>query len=57
MGNANTGGIVLPPGNQLKPRKDERVLVTALGWLSKARVIKTPSNAPAKNRRAGAHSR
>ena len=48
----------LVPGHYLllKTRKGKRALATALGRLPKARVIKTPSNAPAKNRIAGAHS-
>jgi len=37
----------------LKTRKGKRALATAIGLLPKVRVIKAPSNAPAKNRIAG----
>ena len=37
----------------LKTRKGKRALATVFGRLPKARVITTPSNAPAKNRIAG----
>ena len=55
----DAGGIgALLPGHYLllKTRKDKRALATAFGRLPKAQVIKTLSNAPAKNRIAGAHS-
>ena len=55
---ADYGGIGLLPGNYLLiARKGKRALAAALGRLPKERVIKTTSNAPAKNRRAGADSR
>ena len=58
MKKTDAGGIGLLPGYYLlKTRKGKRALATALGRLPKARVIKTPSNSPAKNRSAGAHSR
>jgi len=48
----DAGGIgALLPGHYLllKTRKGKRALATAIGPLPKARVIKSPSNAPAKN--------
>jgi len=60
MRRTDAGGIgELLPGRYLplKTREGKRALATAIGRLPKARVIKNPSNAPAKNRIAGAHSR
>ena len=58
MRKTDAGGIGLLTGNfLLKTRKGKRALATALGRLPKARVIKKTSNAPAKNRIAGEHSR
>ena len=60
MRRTDAGGIgALLPGFYLllKTRKGKRARATAFGRLPKARVIKTPSNAHAKNRIAGAHSR
>jgi len=54
---AGSIGTLLPGHCLLKTRKGKRALATALGQLPKARVIKTPSNAPAKNRSAGEHPR
>jgi len=59
MRKTDAGGIgTLLPGHYLllKTCKGKRALAAAFGRLPTARVIKTPSNAPAKNRIAGAHS-